>query len=105
MKALIVSVVMLVISLAGCASIGTAGVASYTVKPMVIDGKTYCCEASIQNGKEIAELDVLMEKSGDAYRVSLRERGVTAFKGQALAVEAATAGAVLGGAAIRAVAP
>lgn len=88
----LIAIIGLAAALAGCSSLHNAGTASYTVRPIVIEGKTYCCEVAIINGKEIAELDASVEKEGDNYKVTLRERGVTAFKGQEVAAEVATVG-------------
>lgn len=105
----------------GCASLDHAGVASYKVKPFDAAGKTLCCEVEIVNGKQIASLDATIEKRGDDYTVVLKQRGVEAFRGQAIAAGAVTAtattaakaataimvapaAAAVGGAAIRAIA-
>lgn len=81
------------VSLAGCASLDHAGVASYTIKPMMIDGRAVCCEVAVHNGKQYASLDAMVEKTGDDYSVRLSERGVEAFRGQQIAADAATASA------------
>lgn len=75
----------------GCASLDSAGVAVYTIKPMLVDGKTLCCEVSVSNGKQYASLDATVVKTGDDYTVELKERGVEAFRGQQIAAGAATA--------------
>lgn len=81
------------LALAGCTSLQYAGTASYTVSPIVVDGKTYCCAVDVKNGKEIARLDATISKQGDNYQVQLHEDGVAAFKGQEIA-SSATAGAI-----------
>lgn len=83
------------LSLTGCASLNQAGTASYTIKPMLIDGRTVCCEVAIHNGKQYASLDATLVKVGDDYTVTLSERGVEAFRGQEIAAGAvASAGKV-----------
>lgn len=74
--------------LAGCASVQQAGVASYSVKPMRLDGETVCCEIEVANGKEYAALDLKFKRTEAGFEFELRERGVAAFAGQALAHEA-----------------
>lgn len=77
------------LSLTGCASLNQAGTASYTIKPMLIDGRTVCCEVAVVNGKQYASLDAMLVKAGDDYTVMLSERGVEAFRGQEIAAGAA----------------
>lgn len=77
-------------SLSGCASVQNAGVASYSVRPIVLDGKAVCCEVSVHNGKEYAVLDAVVIKRGEDYEVRLHEEAVRAFKGQELAGNAVT---------------
>ena len=77
------------LSLIGCASLNQAGTASYTIKPMLIDGRTVCCEVAVINGKQYASLDATLIKAGDDYTVTLSERGVEAFRGQEIAAGAA----------------
>jgi|SRR5674476_447073 len=75
--------------LTGCASLQYAGNASYDVKPYETkDGTPVCCTVSIRNGKEIANLEAHVVKSGDDYTVDLKEQGVAAFKGQEIAADA-----------------
>lgn len=76
------------LSLIGCASLNQAGTASYTIKPMLIDGRTVCCEVAVINGKQYASLDATLIKAGDDYTVTLSERGVEAFRGQEIAAGA-----------------
>ncbi|MHB1053511.1 MAG: hypothetical protein ACYCZT_10640 [Thiobacillus sp.] len=77
------------LSLIGCASLNQAGTASYTIKPMLIDGRTVCCEVAVVNGKQYASLDATLIKTGNDYTVTLSERGVEAFRGQEIAAGAA----------------
>ncbi|MDA8257957.1 MAG: hypothetical protein M0Z99_20420 [Betaproteobacteria bacterium] len=79
---------MILLALTGCASIKQAGTASYTIKPMLIDGRTVCCEVAVTNGKQYASLDATLIKAGDDYTVTLSERGVEAFRGQEIAAGA-----------------
>ena len=73
--------------LAACSSLQNAGMAEYTVKPMVIDKQTVCCEVSVKNGKEYASLKAKVVKNGDDYSVELEEQAVQAFAGQQKAAD------------------
>lgn len=84
---------LLLLALAGCASLNDAGTASYTVKPFMAGDKAVCCEVTIANGKEIRLLDATVDKHGDDYQVRLHEEGVTAFDGQRVAAGAAQSAA------------
>lgn len=76
------------VTLGGCASLQNAGVASYAIKPMMIDKQQVCCEVTLLNGKQYAQLNVDIVKDGDKYTVHLTESGVEAFQGQAIAAGA-----------------
>lgn len=76
------------LSLVGCTSLQQAGTASYTIRPMLIDGRTVCCEVAVVNGKQYASLDATLVKTGGDYTVTLSERGVEAFRGQEIAAGA-----------------
>jgi hypothetical protein len=89
----VILLLFLTLAAAGCTSINQAGTASYTIRPMLIDGKPVCCEATVHNGKQYASLDVVLVKHGDDYTVTLAERGVEAFRGQEIAAGAAQAAA------------
>lgn len=82
--------VLAVLMLPGCASIESAGTSSLSVHPVDIGGQPRCCAVEVRDGKQYASVDVLLERSGDDYRLHLRARGVEAFKGQALAAGAAS---------------
>lgn len=86
---------LILLALTGCASLQHAGTASYTIKPMLIGGRTVCCEVAIHNGKQYARLDATLTKTGDDYTVTLSERGVEAFRGQEIAAGAAKTTAAL----------
>lgn len=76
--------------LSGCASLQNAGSASYSIKPFVtISGALICCEVVIADGKERASLEVSVVKQGENYSITLKEQGVQAFPGQAIAAGAA----------------
>ena len=62
-----------------------AGTAEDSVKPVVIGEKTVCCKMSVRNAKGFAYLEAHIEKRGDDYAVDLKEQGVKAFEGQAIA--------------------
>lgn len=82
-----ITLTLVVSSLAACSSLQNAGMAEYTVKPMVIDKQTVCCEVSVKNGKEYASLKAKVVKKGDDYSVELEEQAVSAFAGQAKAAD------------------
>ena len=88
-----IRLIPLVLVLSGCASLQYAGVASYSVEPVEINGNPQCCRVSIHNGKQIARLDAQVEKRGDDYTVSLKQWNVEAFTGQQIAADSATASA------------
>lgn len=82
-KLLLLAVVLM---LASCASLQYAGSADYSVKPFKdADGKVLCCAVEVHNGKEIANLEAHITKTGEDYTVDLKEQGVLAFQGQAIA--------------------
>ena len=95
-----------VATLSACTSLQHAGMAEYTVKPMIIDKQTVCCEVSVKNGKEYASLKAKVIKKGDDYSVELEEQTVQAFAGQQKAadvvVKAVETAGTLGAAAIAA---
>lgn len=79
----------IVLALTGCASIQYAGTAAYSIKPFTDEtGKVICCAVDVKNGKEIANLEAHVSKQGDDYTVDLKEQGVAAFAGQAIAAGA-----------------
>lgn len=85
------AIAALAILAAGCSSINNAGTAEYSIKPFVADpatGKLACCEVTVKNGKEITALEAHIKKQGDDYEITLKEEGVVAFKGQAIAANA-----------------
>jgi uncharacterized protein YceK len=88
MKKLVTLVFLALIGLSGCASLQSAGSATYTVQPFAVDGKLVCCQVSVADGKERAALTLDVIKSGDNYTIHLDERGVQAFAGQAIAAGA-----------------
>ena len=92
MKTLLI--LLVAITLAACASLQTAGIARYSIKPFVVDagtGAIECCEVLVENGKEFASLEAHIEKRGDNYTVDLKEQGVRAFAGQRISAGAAGA--------------
>jgi hypothetical protein len=88
---------LILLALGGCTSLQQAGTASYTIRPMLIDGRTVCCEVAVVNGKQYASLDATLVKAGDDYTVMLSERGVEAFRGQEIAAGAAKSAASMAG--------
>ena len=82
-------IIAALLALAGCASLNNAGTANYDVRPFIdAAGAPHCCEVSVRNGKEIANLKARIEKRGDDYIVELEQQGVQAFAGQAIAAGA-----------------
>ena len=81
-------VLLFALVLSACASMHYAGVAEYTVRPIVVADRTICCEVSIKNGKEYASLKASVQKTGDNYTVTLDEQAVQAFAGQKVSAEA-----------------
>ena len=84
-------VILLLLTLTGCASLQNAGTARYSIRPFIINpttGETVCCEVIVENGKEIDYIDAHISKQGDNYTVDLKERGIKAFEGQAIAAGA-----------------
>lgn len=80
MKMILIALAALILS--ACSSLQHAGMAEYSVKPMVIDKQTVCCEVTVKNGKEYASLKAKVIKKGDDYSVELEEQSVQAFAGQ-----------------------
>ena len=75
--------------LTGCQSLQFAGTAEYSIKPFATEGgKLACCEVSVKNGKEIANLEASITKTGDDYSITLKENGIAAFKGQQVSADA-----------------
>lgn len=91
---------LILLALGGCTSLQQAGTASYTIRPMLIDGRTVCCEVAVINGKQYSSLDAMLVKTGDDYTVMLSERGVEAFRGQEIAAGAAKSAASMAGKAV-----
>ena len=82
-------ILLSLLMLSSCASLQYAGTASYSVKPIVdAKGNVICCSVDVKNGKEIANLEAHIQKDGDKYTVDLKEQGVAAFAGQAIAAGA-----------------
>lgn len=89
MKKLLLLVPLL--ALTGCTSLDYAGVAQYDLTP-VFSGPQHTFEGyglKVVNGKEIASVQASMVKSGNNYTITLKELGVKAFQGQAIAAGAA----------------
>ena len=83
------AILVALLALSGCTSLQYAGTASYSVKPIVdAKGNVICCAVDVKNGKEIANLEAHVQKQGDNYTVDLKEQGVAAFAGQAIAAGA-----------------
>lgn len=74
--------------ISGCTSLQGAGIASYSVKPMLLNGEQICCEVTMLNGKEYAELKVDIVREGGKWSVHLDEKGVAAFQGQSISASA-----------------
>ena len=76
---------LILLTLAGCASIQHAGTASYTLKRTTLPDNTVIDEIALYNGKELAQLHAHFEKHGADYMLDLQETGVQAFEGQRVA--------------------
>lgn len=85
-----ITLILVALLLSACTSIQSAGVADYTVRPIVIGEKTICCEIIVKNGKEYASLKASIKKAGSDYSVDLEEQTVQAFAGQQRAAEVVT---------------
>ena len=82
---------LLPLALAGCASLRYSGIAEYSLTP-VFSGPQHTFEGyglKVVNGKEIASVQASMVKKGSNYTITLKELGVKAFQGQAIAAGAA----------------
>jgi hypothetical protein len=81
----------LLFGLTGCASLYWAGASEYEVRP-IVDGKQVigCCSLVVHSGKQYASVDARFTKNGDNYDVTLHEEQIQAFKGQAIAADAAS---------------
>ena len=77
-------------ALSACSSLQNAGMAEYSVKPMIIGEQTVCCEVTVKNGKEYASLKAKVQKTGNDYSVELEEQTVQAFAGQKQTADFAT---------------
>jgi hypothetical protein len=71
-------------ALTGCEAQRYGGTASYSLKPMKLEGVTVCCELTVNNGKEIESIKVHIEKKGEHFTFDLEEKGIKAFKGQSI---------------------
>lgn len=90
MKKLLLLIPLLL--LAGCASLRYSGIAEYSLTP-VFSGPQHTFEGyglQVVNGKEIASVQASMVKKGNDYTITLKELGVKAFQGQAIAADAAS---------------
>lgn len=80
-----------ILALTGCASLNYAGVAEYDLTP-TFSQKSHTFEGyalRVRNGKEIASVKATMVKKGNNFTLTLKELGVKAFQGQAIAAGAA----------------
>lgn len=87
----IITLLLMVIALSGCASLQNAGSSAYTLKPFITNpqtGATVCCEVTVSDGKERASLTLNISKVGENYYFSMDEKGVAAFQGQEIAAGA-----------------
>lgn len=77
--------------LAGCASLDSAGLDSYTVRSFTTEqGLPACCELDVKSGKEYDGRAVSFQTNGAGALLVIQEGASKAFRGQALAVKALT---------------
>lgn len=74
------------LALAGCASIETAGHASYEITPIAV-GENIACGLKVADGKEFEGGRSVMF-SGATCQLTVQEGPSKAFRGQAIAVKA-----------------
>ena len=54
-----------------------SGTSAYTVKPIIIDGKKYCCELDVNNSKDIDSIDASFEQKADgSIKLVVKQKGV-----------------------------
>jgi hypothetical protein len=88
-----VLVLLMVSCLSGCASLWFAGVSDYQVT--MPDGVVI----SIYSGKQEQSVEATLSTTDTGYDITLKENGVEAFKGQAIAGAAASDAVAAGAAA------
>lgn len=77
--------ILVALSLSGCASLNNAGTSSLSITPVMVDNKPQGWALDVRDGKQYASIDVTAAKVGDDYSLHLSARGVEAFRGQEIA--------------------
>lgn len=78
------------LALGACTTLDYAGHAAYSVRPITdSSGRTSCCEVIIKDGKQFKDREVVVDKKGADFKVTIREGASQAFVGQGIAAEAA----------------
>jgi hypothetical protein len=72
----------------GCASLYWAGNSSYQLRQVTDANGKAGFDISVKNGKEIASVEVHLEKDGEKVVIDLKETGVAAFAGQQISADA-----------------
>ncbi len=78
------AIMLIACSLSGCASLWFAGISDYQL--VMPDGVTI----SIYSGKEAQAVSASLTTTDQGYSITLKESGVKAFEGQAVAGSAAS---------------
>lgn len=79
---------VVVLALTGCSSLQYAGNSSYQLRQVMDANGRTGFDISVKNGKEIASVEVHLEKDGEKVIIDLRETGVAAFAGQKISADA-----------------
>lgn len=76
MRKLMFSVIPVILT--GCSMMNPAGIADYTLEPIVTSsGQVICCQAKIYNSKNVGEVSLMIHVRNDGtVEASLEEKGV-----------------------------
>lgn len=81
--------IIILLTLAGCGTLNTAGQSSYTVKPFEAkDGTLVCCALDMKDGKEYSGRNIQFQTNGAAFGLTISEGESKAFTGQGIAAKA-----------------
>jgi hypothetical protein len=81
-------ILIIALGLGGCASLQNAGNSSYELRQVTDANGNAGFDISVKNGKEIASVEVHLEKDGEKVIIDLKETGVAAFAGQQISADA-----------------
>ncbi len=88
MKGMLVLLISMLVSGCSLPFAKPAGSASYTIEPIVIDGKTICCRATVLNSKDYQGLKFSLKRLPDGgMEVALDEKGVDSSTPSSIAAE------------------